>query len=159
MISVAKVLIPNKEWLIRNDTEKVGSIAKANEGYIFLHKGITINLPNLTEIKSRFGISLLDNGMATSTEDISTNKYSIYDFPCSSEPFEPMYSIKEKLPLYLKSNDSKSKYCAGYYIIQFKKGWVKSYCPKVITLERYPYRGPFKTEFEAKSFLTNINKL
>ena len=48
-----------------------------------------------------------------------------------------MYDVKRKLPLFTKSKKSKSLYCAGYYIIQFEKGWVKSFCPKLITIERY----------------------
>jgi hypothetical protein len=47
-------------------------------------------------------------------------------------------------------------YCAGYYIIRFDKGWVKSFCPKLITIERYENRGPFKTEFEMKQVLSNV---
>ena len=57
-----------------------------------------------------------------------------------------MYDVKSKLPLFTKSEKSKSLYCAGYYTIRFEKGWVKSFCPKLITVERYEYRGPFKTE-------------
>jgi hypothetical protein len=49
-------------------------------------------------------------------------------------------------------------YCAGYYVIQFRKGWVKSFCPKLITLERYPYKGPFKTEEEMKTTLSQLSK-
>ena len=66
-----------------------------------------------------------------------------------------MYDVQRKLPLFTKSNASKSLYCAGYYIIKFDKGWVKSHCPKLITIERYPYKGPFKTEFEMKQVLAN----
>jgi hypothetical protein len=46
-------------------------------------------------------------------------------------------------------------YCAGYYIIKFEKGWVKSFCPKVITIERNEHKGPFKTEIEMKMVLSN----
>jgi hypothetical protein len=49
-------------------------------------------------------------------------------------------------------------YCAGYYIIRFDKGWVKSHCPKLITLERYPYNGPFKSELEMRSELSRVNR-
>ena len=67
-----------------------------------------------------------------------------------------MYDVRKKLPLFTKSNASKSLYCAGYYVIKFNKGWVKSFCPKVITLERNEYKGPFKTEFEMKQVLSNV---
>jgi hypothetical protein len=60
--------------------------------------------------------------------------------------------------LFTKSNKSKSAYCAGYYIIRFDKGWVKSFCPKLITIERYEFKGPFKTEIEMRSELSRVNR-
>jgi len=69
-----------------------------------------------------------------------------------------MYDIQKKLPLFTKSKDSKSLYCAGYYTIRFEKGWVKSFCPKLITLQRYEYQGPFKTDLEMKQVLSRVNK-
>ena len=69
-----------------------------------------------------------------------------------------MFDIRRKLPLFTKSSDSKSLYCAGYYVIKFDKGWVKSFCPKLITLQRYEYKGPFKTESEMKAALNQVNK-
>jgi len=157
MTSITKVLIPNKEWLVKKGEFKIGSISKQKKGYTFNKNGRSIPFSDLNDIKSQFGIIKLDETMKKSTDTI-TNK-SIYDYPCSSKPFEPVYSVREKLPLFAKSNKSKSQYCAGYYVIRFRKGWVKSFCPKLITLERYPYHGPFKTEQEMKSMLNTINKL
>lgn len=159
MNTIAKVLIPNKEWLLRNEQEKIGTITKAKKGYAFLHKGITVNLTTLNEIKSQFGITSFDENTKKNKVDTLNKVYTIYDFPCSSAPFEPMYSIKEKRPLYTKSAKSKSQYCAGHYIIKFKKSWVKSFCPKLITLERNVYHGPFKTEYEVRVMLATLNKV
>jgi len=160
MNSTAKVLIPNKEWLIKDGDSKLGSISKAKKGYSFLKQGKKIDFPNLNDLKSELGIALFEEGVKKARGDSVDNKvFSIYDYPCSSKPYEPVYSVRQKLPLYAKSAKSKSQYCAGYYVIKFRKGWVKSYCPKLITLERYPYHGPFKTETEMKSVLNNVNKL
>jgi hypothetical protein len=82
----------------------------------------------------------------------------VHGYPSSCIPHNPMYDIKRKLPLFTKSQDSKSVYCAGYYVIRFDKGWVKSHCPKLITLQRYEYQGPFKTELEMKQRLSNVSK-
>ena len=82
----------------------------------------------------------------------------IHGYATSTEPHNAMFDIRKKLPLFTKSSDSKSLYCAGYYCIKFDKGWVKSFCPKKITLERYPYNGPFKTELEMKQVLANVTK-
>jgi len=68
-----------------------------------------------------------------------------------------MLDVKRKLPLFTKSQKSKSLYCAGYYVIRFEKGWVKSFCPKLITVERYKTHGPFKTELEMRQELSRVN--
>jgi len=49
-------------------------------------------------------------------------------------------------------------YCAGYFCIHFDKGWVKSFCPKLVTLETYEYKGPFKTEIEMRQELSRANR-
>ena len=160
MNSTAKVLVPNKEWLVRDGDRKIGSISKAKKGYVFLKNGNQINFKNLSEINTQFGIAIFEENIKKVKSDVVENKnYAIYDFPCSSKPHNPIYNIKKKLPLFAKSNKSKSQYCAGYYIIKFRKGWVKSFCPKLITLERYPFHGPVKTEPELRLLLNNINKL
>jgi hypothetical protein len=54
--------------------------------------------------------------------------------------------VQRYLPIYTKGAKSKSFFCAGYYIIRFSNTWVRAYCPKLITLNRYEYQGPFKTQ-------------
>ena len=58
-----------------------------------------------------------------------------------------------------KTPKSKSVFCAGYYIVYFEKvKWRKAYCPKVITLQRYPYKGPMKSKVEMQQVLNNAVK-
>ena len=159
MNSTVKVLVPNKEWLIRDDSTKIGGISKDRKGYAFYKSGRKINFKSLAEINSVFGTTLSEETVKKIKEESNENKnYSIYDYPCSVEPYDPVYNVKKKLPLFSKSDKSKCRYCAGYYVIKFKKGWVKSYCPKLITLDRYPFQGPYKTEAEMKSVLNTANK-
>jgi hypothetical protein len=154
MSSTAKVLIPNKEWLVKSNQEKIGSISKVKRGYVFWSGGQkTSGVSTLSEIKTKFDISSFEAG-SSPRDHVSL---MIYDFPCGSKPYNPVYSLKKKLPLYTKSAKSKSQYCAGYYVIKFRKGWLKSFCPKLITLERYPYHGPFQTEGEMKLELNSLN--
>lgn len=157
MTSSAKVLVPNKEWIIRQDNSKVGSVAKAKRGYLFIKNGKSLFFKNVEEINNKFGIDINETKVVKITNS-EPAEHKIYDFPCSSKPFEPVYNIKQRLPLFAKSSKSKSQYCAGYYVIKFRKGWVKSFCPKLITLERYPFHGPYKTEIEMKNILNIVNK-
>lgn len=154
---VSKVLVPNKEWIIETDNGKLGSIAKHKKGYLFLQKGKKISLKNVKDVKEQFGFNPFES-LAFVKSKQETTLESIYDYPCSSKPHAPIFNIKKRLPIFSKSAKSKSQYCAGYYIIKFRKGWVKSFCPKLITLERYPYHGPFRNETESKIMLNKINQ-
>jgi hypothetical protein len=158
MNSTAKVLIPNKEWLLKDGTTKIGSVAKAKKGYVFLKKGKQIGFTDLAEINAQFGIAIFEESIKKSKKEVKEDSFSIYDFPCRTQPFNPVYSVKDRLPLYTKNLKSKSRYCAGYYVIKFQKGWLKSFCPKLITLERNQYQGPFKTPQEMKVVLNKLNK-
>lgn len=159
MNSTAKVLIPDKEWLVKDNNKKIGGISKNKKGYTFYRNGRSLGFKNLADIKAQLGIVLFEEGFKKTVTPISKNvSFSIYDYPCRTQPFNPVYNIKLKLPLYTKNLKSKSRYCAGYYVIKFQKGWLKSFCPKLITLERNQYQGPFKTAQEMKLVLNKLNK-
>ena len=159
MSTKAKVLVPNKVWILDNQGAKLGTLNKEKKGYAFFRNGIKTPLSDISEVKAQFGADLFRENIENIKSAIKVSDPKvIYDYPCSSKPYNPVYNVKKKLPIYSKSSKSKSLYCAGYYVIQFKKGWVKSFCPKLITLERYPYYGPFKTEAEMRNKLNLINK-
>jgi len=155
MTLTTKEIIPNKEWIVTDNLQKIGSISKIKKGYEFWHKGQHIAVKNLDDLKNNFGINI---SVTAKLEFPSLDQTNIYGYPCSSKPFHPVYNVKKKLPIFIKSLKSKSHFCAGYYAVKFKKGWVKSFCPKLITLERYPYEGPFKTEEDLKSHIKILNK-
>jgi hypothetical protein len=156
MNSTAKVLIPDREWIIKDGNDKIASISKVKKGYLVLHKGVSIPFKDLSEIKSAIGIAFFEESIKNKKRE-EVAPYSIYGFPCKSKPYEPLYNVQKKLPLYTKRAKSKSQHCAGHYIIKFRKGWVKSFSPKLITLERYPFQGPWKTEEESRQALKKAN--
>jgi len=155
--NTTKVLIPNKEWLIKSNDAKIGSISKTKRGYAVYRGGKIVNFHSLSEIKTKLNITVFDSTQYKKYHNAVTID-SIYGYPCSSRPYEPMYSIKDRIPVYIKSPKSKSCYCAGYYIINFKNNWIKSFCPKLITLRRYSYQGPFKTQDEANSAFNAVTE-
>jgi len=156
MITVAKVLVPNKFWILEADGEKVATLTKEKKGYSVLCKGQKMEFHDLAEIKERFGITL--DAAIIKKEKTAEKPDEIYGYPVNGRAFGPLWNVQKKLPIYAKSNKSKSLYCAGYYVIRFRKGWVKSFCPKLITLERYPFKGPFKTELEMRTILNTVSK-
>ena len=126
-----------------------------------MRQGKKVDIADLAVFQTLFGITIKEEDLKkekAGTKKTTSGDHSIYEFPCSSKPFNPVYDVRQKLPIYSKSDKSKSQYCAGYYVIKFRKGWVKSFCPKLITLERYENRGPFKTELEMRTVLSSMSK-
>lgn len=158
MNAVAKVLVPNKSWILEDNGQKLGTLNKEKKGYSFFRKGYKIEIYSKSDMQNKLGLSIPEEIVTKTKPSVKIEPHNVYDFPCGSKPHNPVYNIKKKLPIYAKSNKSKSLYCAGYYVIKFRKGWVKSFCPKLITLERYAYQGPFKTEDEMKQVLSTFCK-
>ena len=149
----AKEVLKNKFWIVEENGSKVGTLSAAEECYSYsCEKGTTV-FGDFDQLKKHLGKI---NWSTTDSVDTKSD-FEVHGYPTSCEPFNPMYDVKNKLPLFSKSNKSKSLYCAGYYCIEFEKGWVKSFCPKAITVERYPYKGPFKTALEMRTELSKAN--
>jgi len=148
----AKPVLKDKFWIIENDEQRIGTMSWNDDRYMFSNKVETCFFDSKQDMKQRFGADIVWTDLSVPKE-VTQQDFIVYGFPTSVSPYNTMFDVKRKLPLFTKSNKSKSAYCAGYYIIQFEKGWVKSFCPKLITIERYNSKGPFKTEMEMRSEL------
>ena len=155
----AKPVLKDKFWIIENNEERIGTMSWNDDRYMFSNSNGTCFFDNKRQMKKQFGSDIVwsDITPKNKSNEIEEN-YIVHGFPTSVSPFNTMYDVKRKLPLFTKSDKSKSAYCAGYYIIQFDKGWVKSFCPKLITIERYNFKGPFKSEIEMRQELSRANR-
>ncbi len=153
----AKPIIQDKFWIVEEDGIKVATLRKNEDNRFVLsnEEGIKV-FDTKKSLTDQFGKEFFVAKIVKESNDSEPNE--VHGFPTSVEPHNAMFDIKRKLPLFTKSKDSKSLYCAGYYVIRFEKGWVKSFCPKLITLQRYDNKGPYKTEFEMKQVLSNVSK-
>jgi len=152
----AKPIIANKFWIVEEDGLKVATLRKNEENKFILsnEQGVKV-FNNKESVTQQFGKGFFAKIIKEADNSLPNE---VHGYSCSTKPHNSMYDIQKKLPLFTKSKDSKSLYCAGYYTIKFEKGWVKSFCPKLITLQRYEYRGPFKTDIEMKQVLANVSK-
>ena len=85
-------------------------------------------------------------------------KKEVYGYPTKHVPYNAVLDVKHKIPLYSKSENSSNMYAAGYYLVHFPKGWVKGFCPKMITIAHNEFKGPFKTVMEQRQAFSNVNK-
>jgi hypothetical protein len=150
---VAKPVLEDKFWILEDNGQKVGTI-RSNENGVTLTVGKeNHSFKRLEELKQKMKVSFSGKELTT-TEKV---EYDVHGYPCKTKPFNGLYDLKRKLPLYTKTEDSQSFFCAGYFCIEFENGWVPAYCPKLITLGRNNYLGPFKTKLEMTETLRKQN--
>ena len=150
----AKPIVDGKFWIVEQDGNKIATLhKKENNKFVLSSTAGEVMFNKKDELTKQFGKDFFLTSKKVKVTGLDKNE--CHGFSTSVNPYNAMYDVRRKLPLFTKSNARKSLYCAGYYVIKFNKGWVKSFCPKVITLERNSYKGPFKTEFEMKQVLAN----
>ena len=142
---VAKPVIDNQYWILKQDDQKVGNIEASADGY-----QITI----LNKIASYKTIPMLrrqenvEFEPAEKSSKPSPNQVHGYDTGCKSH--NGMWNVRLKLPLFTKTTKSKSWFAAGWYTVKQHRTWKIARNPKLIVLERYPFKGPFHTEEQAR---------
>ena len=153
----ATPIIPEKFWIVEQAGVKLATLRKNEENRFVMSNVEGVKIYDTAQsLTKEFGKDFFVAKIVKEADSAKDNE--VQGFSTSCTPHNGMYDIRRKLPLFTKSDDSKSLYCAGYYVIKFEKGWVKSFCPKLITLQRYEYKGPFKTDIEMKQVLSNVSK-
>jgi len=150
---VAKPVLENKFWILEDNGQKVGTI-RSNEHGVTLQVGKqNKTFKKLEELKQKMSVSFTGKELVKKEKE----QYEVHGYPCKTQPYNPIFDLKRKLPLYTKTEGSQSFFCSGYYCIKFENGWVSAHCPKLITLGRNEYLGPFKTKLEATEALRHTN--
>ena len=152
----AKEILKDKFWIVESEGEKVGTLSiNEEQQYMLSNNNGTRFFKNIKQLAKNLDAEITWTSVSSNT--VTKDEHMMYGYPTSCRPYNPVFNVQDKLALFTKSEKSKSLYCAGYFIIQFDKGWVKSFCPKMITIERYETRGPFKTEIEMRQELSRVN--
>ena len=164
----AKTLVKDKFWIVEQNGQKLGTLSKQDDnGWIFLSKQDQRQVFHTQEsLFTKFGFEIFDN-VEKQTQEKSVDKwdvkqaeqFEVHGYPCSQKPYNSLWDVQKGLPLYTKTPKSKSMFCAGYYIVKFETvNWRKAYCPKIITLQRYKYKGPLKSKTEMVAQLNDALK-
>jgi len=150
---VAKPVLEDKFWILEDNGQKVGTI-RSNENGVTLQVGSeNQTFKALEELTQKISVSFSGKEL----DKKEKVEYDVHGYFCKTRPFNSIFDLKRKLPLYTKTTDSQSFFCAGWYCIQFEHGWVPASCPKLITLSRNSYLGPFKTKLEMTEALRQTN--
>jgi len=155
--------ISDVAWLVRQGDKRLGILNQnVQERYTYINGSDFITFKNKSEVIKHFGNTALFNNKVDKpvcVQDTFFVKGHEIDYP---QPFvvdnnHPDY--RDDLPLYTKIENSDVYYAAGYYCINFSMGWKHARGPKLTTLLKYGYEGPFKTEIEMKQRIKVLNKI
>ena len=137
--AIAQPIVNGKFWVIKKDDKKIGSVEKDNRGYFVTTKQGTARYKTIKSLRDVTNIDFLD-----SKERIKYPENQVNGFPTDVKPFNGVYNIHTRIPVYTKEKKSKSWYAAGYYHITIGRRSKIEFCPKLILLERYSFFGPVR---------------
>jgi len=146
MSIIAKPIVKDQFYILTQDDKKIGNIEATGDGFAVRINNKVMPFKTMAMIRKQVGIEFPAVGNKPSWEPAS---YQVQGYPSGSRVYNPIWNVQHKLPLFTKNNKSRSWYAAGWYQVKQRRTWSIVQSPKLITLERYPYQGPFYTKEEA----------
>jgi len=148
---LAKPVIPNQYWILRDDDRKVGNIEAGPNGVQIRIDNHVETFKDIRLLKKKVKISWQDSGRDPAPQVSAINE--VNGFHTTSKPYNSIFDVRHQVPLWTKEPRSKSWYAAGWYCVKHGRSWRIVECPKLITLERYAYQGPFQTRDQASGHI------
>ena len=146
MSIIAKPIVKDQFYILTQDDKKVGNIEATGDGFAVRINNKVMPFKTMAMIRKQVDIEVPAVGNKPNREPAS---YQVQGYPSGSRVYNPIWNVQHKLPLFTKNNKSRSWYAAGWYQVKQRRTWAIVQSPKLITLERYPYQGPFYTKEEA----------
>jgi hypothetical protein len=143
----AVVVIPDKLWITYDSRgNKTGTMRTdpANPGWMIQYLSDGSKIAHDSDgIQEQFEFTQRET-----IDNMQQNHVFGYPVP-EIETFKLLE--RDNLPTFTKTVDSKVHFAAGYYGINFTNGgWMDAFCPKVSTLRKYEFVGPFKNLADAQ---------
>ena len=142
---LAKPVVENQYWILKKDNRKIGQLEVNENGncIIKIHDNV-VSYKTVKMAREAVNIEFEPPEIAT---PLPPNM--VYGHEVNGRVFNPIWDVKHKLPLFTREDKSKSWFAAGWYRIKQHRKWKTVQHPKLITLERYAYQGPFQTREQA----------
>jgi hypothetical protein len=142
---IAKPVVPDRFWILKQNDQKIGNIQATPQGFTVQIRDRVENFKNVRTIKQRVGIDF-----EPAIKNNNQAKNEVHGFATDIPAYNGIYEVRRQLPLFTKTRKSKSWYAAGWYRVMQNRVWHVMQNPKLITLQRYTYHGPFHTAQEAE---------
>lgn len=147
MTLIAKPVIDKQFWIIQDGDRKVGNIEACAGGYQVKINNQVTQFKTIRMAAERVNI-VFEPVTKSVKAQVSANL--VHGYPTASRVYNPVWDVKMKLPIYTKTNKSKSWFAAGWYQVKKGRSWSVVQDPKLIVLQRYGYHGPYYTQESAQ---------
>jgi hypothetical protein len=147
---IAKPVIDKKFWILQDGDQKVGNVEACAGGY---QVKINNQIAQFKTIRLAARQINIEFEHAPKRTRHSPAVDHVHGYPVSGRVYDPMWDVRQQLPVYTKTTKSKSWFAAGWYNVRRGRQWRSVLAPKLILLQRYPYQGPFYTQQDAEKTL------
>lgn len=151
---IAKPVLKNKFWIVESNGTKIATIqAVENGGYVYVDSTQRQQFPTIKLLSKTYNLKF-DSKKLKNLE--KAPRHHVYGLPVNSRPYNILWDLKKRCPIFTKSAKSKSYFCAGFYVAKIADTWETVFCPKYITLNRYSYFGPYTSDGQSRKKLEDL---
>jgi hypothetical protein len=140
----AKTVVDKKYWILKQNDKKIGEVEADENGFLLRIQNNVSRFKTIPMLRQNAKIEF-EKPPASKKPDGN----QVHGYPTGTKPYNPLWDVKLKIPLFTKSLKSKSWFAAGWYAIDNRGTWKMVHNPKLIVLQRYPFQGPFHSREEA----------
>jgi len=142
---VAKPVVTDQFWILRENNQKIGNVEAVADGYQVRINNTVTQFKTIKLLKQQVNITFDSPTPVTPVKKTQL----VHGYPTQNSVYNDIWNLKYRLPLYTKTSKSKSWWAAGWYRIKRGNKWQVVQDPKLIALQRYAYKGPFTSKEQA----------
>ena len=142
----AKPVIDKKYWILKQDDTKIGNIQASDDGYKVTIQDKVSSYKTIPMLRKKVNIEF--SPVVKSSKPVSDQ---VHGYQTGCRAHNAIWNIQMRVPMFTKSSKSKSWFAAGWYRVKQHSTWRIIQNPKLISLQRYKYTGPFHTQEEARA--------
>ena len=147
MTLIALPVVDKQYWILKDNDRKVGNVEACAGGYQVKINDQIAQYKTIKMVEQRVHIQFESTPRTIKKAPANL----VHGYPVAGRMYNPMWDVPQKLPIYTKTNKSKSWFAAGWYQVKKGRAWQVLQGPKLIMLQRYPYHGPFHSKEEAQN--------
>ena len=148
---LAKPVVDKQYWILKQDDRKVGNIVAGPDGYQITIRNKTASYKTIPTLSRSEQVEFEKLAKQSRPKQTQVHGYDV-----DGRVYNPIWDVKHRLPLFTRDTKSKSWYAAGWYVVKQHRSWKQVQNPKLITLQRYAYQGPFHSKEEANASQSQI---